>query len=290
MSDVAKTNKSVKHTANRRNAISSFMINAILIVFSVTCIYPVFWMFYSSFKTTREFNNNPVGLPAALHFDNYVQVVTKTLMPAYIKNSAVVTVISLFFILVFGFIAGYFLSRYRFKGRNMLYAYYMVGMLIPIHALLVPIYILTKNIGLINTVSGLVLPYVSFGLPTAVFLIESYVRTVPKEIEEAANIDGSSFSRTLIQIILPMCKPIMVTVAIIQFFTCWNEFSFALILLSEQAKFTVPLGLTLFRGPYATNYPMIMTATVISITPVMILYFSFSGNIIKGMTAGAVKG
>lgn len=290
MSDVAKTNKSVKHTANWRNAISSFIMNAILIVFSVTCIYPFIWMIYSSFKTPAEFNNNPVGLPAALHFDNYVQVVTETLMPTYIKNSAVVTVISLFFILAFGFIAGYFLSRCKFRGRNMLYAYYMLGMLIPIHALLVPTYILMKNVGLINTLSGLALPYISFGLPTAVFLIESYVRTIPKEIEEAANIDGSSFSRTLMQIILPMCRPIMVTVAIIQFFTCWNEFSFALILLSDQVKFTVPLGLTLFQGPHQTDFPMIMTATIVSITPIMILYFSFSDNIIKGMTAGAVKG
>lgn len=287
---MVKSIKSVEHTVNPRKAISSFLTNAVLIVFSITCIYPVFWMIYSSFKTTKEFNNNPVEIPVQLHFENLVQVVTKTLMPTYIKNSAVVTVISLTFILIIGFITGYFLSRFKFKGRNMLYSYFMVGMLIPIHALLVPIYILTKNVGLINTVGGLVLPYVSFGLPVAVFLIESYVGTVPKEIEEAANIDGSSFSRTLLMIMLPMCTPILATVAIIQFFYCWNEFIFALVLLNDQAKFTVPLGLTFFKGPYATNYPMIMTATVVSMIPVMILYFAFSGNVIKGMTAGAVKG
>lgn len=287
---MAKLNKSVKHVVNPRKSISSILMNAILIIFSITCIYPVFWMIYSSFKTTKEFNNDSVGLPAVFHFENYVQVITKTLMPTYIKNSAVVTIISLILILMIGFITGYFLSRFKFKGRKMLYAYFMVGMLIPIHALLVPIYILTKNVGLINNVAGLVLPYVSFGLPTAVFLIESYVRTIPKAIEEAANIDGSSFSRTLLKIILPMCTPILATVAIIEFFTSWNEFSFALVLLSDQAKFTVPLGLTFFKGPYATNYPMIMTATVVSMTPVMILYFAFSGNVIRGMTAGAVKG
>lgn len=281
---------SMKRMDNLRNGFSSFVVNAILIVFSITCVYPVFWMFYSSFKNTKGFNNNPVGLPTELYFENYVHVVTKTLMPTYILNSAVITVISLAFILLIGFITGYFLSRFTFKGRNVLYSYYMIGMLIPIHALLVPIYILTKNVGLVNSAGGLIIPYVSFGLPTAVFLIESYVSTVPKAIEEAASIDGSSFARTLLQIMLPMCKPIMVTVAIIQFFASWNEFSFALVLLSDQNKFTVPLGLTFFKGPYATNYPMIMTATIISITPVMILYFAFSGKVIAGMTAGAVKG
>ena len=282
---MAKRDKSAE-----RITISSFITNAILIVFSITCIYPVIWMLYSAFKTTKDFNNNPIGFPKEIFTDNLVQVFTNTPMLAYMKNSAVITVISLTFILIIGFIAGYFLSRYTFRGRNFLYTYFMIGMLIPIHALLVPIYVLTKGIGLVDTIPGLVLPYVSFGLPTAVFLVESYVRGIPKEMEEAANIDGSSFTRTLFQIMLPMCRPILATVAIIQFFYCWNEFSFSLVLLNTQTKFTVPLGLTFFKGPYSTNYPMIMAATIVSIAPVMILYFAFSGNVIKGMTAGAVKG
>lgn len=282
--------KAIERANTVRKGFSSFVVNTILIIFSLTCVFPVFWMFYSSFKDKAGFNNNPVGLPEELYFDNFAHVVMDTLMPVYILNSAVVTVISLLFILLIGYITGYFLSRYKFRGRNVLYAYYMIGMLIPIHALLVPIYILTKNAGLVNRAAGLIIPYVSFGLPTAIFLIESYIRTIPKAIEEAADIDGSSFSRTLFRIVLPMCRPIMVTVAIIQFFQTWNEFSFALVLLSDRRKFTVPLGLTFFKGPYSTNYPMIMAATIISITPVMILYFGFSGKVIAGMTAGAVKG
>ena len=270
--------------------VSSTFLNGIIIIFSLSCVYPIFWMLYSSFKTTRDFNNNPVGLPADGNIENYIEIITDTLMPNYILNSAVISVISLAFILLIGFVTGYFLSRFKFIGRNILYAYFMLGMLIPIHALLIPIYILSKGVNIVNTVIGLVLPYVSFGLPTAVFLIESYVRSIPREMEEAANIDGSSFTRTLFTIILPMCIPILVTVLIIQFFACWNEFSFALVLLSDQKKFTVPLGLTFFKGQYSTNYPMIMAATIISIAPVMVVYFTLSGKIIEGMTAGAVKG
>lgn len=282
--------KSVGLAGTPRKAISSFLINAILIVFSITCVYPIFWIIYSSLKTTKDFNNNPVGLPAKLYFENYVQVITKSLMPRNMLNSVVITVISLAFILIIGFITGYFLSRFKFRGRNMLYVYYIIGIVFPIHALLVPMYILIKKVGLIDTAVGLILPYIAFGLPITVFLIGSYVHTIPKEIEEAASIDGASLTRTMFTIILPICRPMLVTVGIIQFFGCWNEFMFALVLLNDQNKFTVPLGLTLFQGPYSTNYPMIMAAVATSIVPVLVLYFAFSGNIIKSLAGGAVKG
>lgn len=289
MGDI-NTTVSARQQSTFKRQIISFILNVVVIIFSITCIYPIFWMFYSAFKDTGDFSNNPVGFPARWLVDNYKQVITQTAIPRYILNSAIITVISLAFILLIGFITGYFLSRFKFKGRDMLYAYFLVGMLIPIHALLVPMYIINKNLNLIDTRIGLALPYISFGLPMAIFLIESYVRSIPKEMEEAANIDGSSFSHTLFRIILPICNPILVTVGIIQFFRCWNEFSFALVLLNDPDKFTVPLGLTLFNGPYATNYPMIMAGNIVAIAPVIILYFSMSDKIISGMTAGAVKG
>jgi len=282
--------KFVDRKGTPRMNISLFLINVILIVFSITSVYPIFWMIFSSFKTTKDFNNNPIGLPGKLYFENYIQVITKTLMPKFMLNSAVITFISLAFTLIIGFITGYLLSRFKFMARNILYIYYIIGMLIPIQALLVPLYIIEKKVGIINTAVGLILPYVAFGLPIAIFLIDSYVRNIPKEIEEAASIDGASFTRTMFWIIMPICKPILVVVSIIQFFACWNEFIFALVLLNDINKFTVPLGLTFFRGPYATNYPMIMAGTVVSIVPVMVLYIAFSGNIMKGMTAGAIKG
>ena len=163
-------------------------------------------------------------------------------------------------------------------------------MLIPIHSLLVPIYVVFKKCGLSNQWFTLLFPYVSFGLRWESSWYEGYVKTVPVSLEEAAAIDGSSFSYTLWHIIFPIRKPILVTVAIIQVFSCWNEFSFALVLIKDVGLQTVPLALTQFKGQFASDYPKQMAAMLITMAPIVILYFVFSKQIIKGMVAGAVKG
>ena len=136
----------------------------------------------------------------------------------------------------------------------------------------------------------LIFPYTAFGIPISVFLVESYVRNVPRELEEAAAIDGSGFSRTLFSIILPVCKPILVTIGIIQFFALWNEFTYSLILLSDERLKTISVGLTIFKGQYSTDYPQMMSAMFMAILPAIVLYFAFSKQIIKNMVAGAVTG
>ena len=167
---------------------------------------------------------------------------------------------------------------------------FLMGMLIPIHSLLVPIYLVFRGSNLNNHWYTLIIPYVAFGLPTAIFLVEGFVKGVPTALEEAAAIDGSSFTRTLFQIIMPICRPIMTTVAIINVFTCWNEFSFALVLLRDPKFRTVPLAMTQFTGQFSSDYPKIMAAMLLTMSPIVVLYFTCSKQIIKGMVAGAVKG
>ena len=167
---------------------------------------------------------------------------------------------------------------------------FLMGMLIPIHSLMVPIYIIFSKAGLSNQWYTLLFPYVAFALPMSIFLVQGYVKGIPTELEEAAAIDGSGFSKTLFGIILPVCKPILVTVAIINVFGCWNEFSFALILIKDSALYTVPLGLKQFTGQFNSDYPKIMAAMLMTMSPIVIFYFAFSKQIIKGMVAGAVKG
>ena len=193
-------------------------------------------------------------------------------------------------IVLFGFIVGYILARVKFKGNRALYGMFLMGMLIPIHSLLVPIYVVFQRCGISNRWFTLLLPYVSFGLPMGIFLVEGYVKTIPVSLEEAAAIDGSSFSNTLWTIIFPLCRPILVTVAIIQVFSCWNEFSFALVLIKDVALQTVPLALTQFKGQFASDYPKQMAAMLITMSPFIVLYFAFCKQIIKCMVAGAVKG
>ena len=285
--------KSGKTPAQKaKTGLVGFLLNALMILFSASCIFPLVWMFYSSLKTKRVFNADIIGLPKEPTISNYVKILTN--QDYHIGQSMMAsvrtTLLSVFFIVLFGFIVGYILSRIKFKGNRILYVMFLMGMLIPVHSLLVPIYVVFNKTGLGNQWFTLIIPYVAFGLPIAVFLVEGYIKAIPVELEEAAAIDGSSFSRTLFSIILPIAKPILVTIAIIQVFSCWNEFSFALVLIKDVRLQTVPLAMTMFKGQFASDYPKIMSAMLTTMAPIVILYFVFSKQIIKGMVAGAVKG
>lgn len=269
--------------------VCSFLMNGILIIFTITCVFPVIWLIYSSFKTNAEFAESIFTLPSKLNFDNYIRIIGGSDITKYLLNSICTTTISLVLIILFGYIIGYFLARFTFRGSKLLNILYTIGLLIPIHAIIVPMYIQFNQFNLSDKWYTLIIPYVCFGLPIAIFLTSSYIRAIPHEMEEAAALDGCSFSRTLFQIIMPMCRPVLTTAAIIQFFTCWNEFIFALILVNEE-HMTIPVGMTLFKGQFTAEYPVMMATMVIGMLPALLIYFAFSKHIINGMVTGAVKG
>lgn len=279
-------------TEGIRKTIASLFVNVSLIIFSLSCIFPLVWMFYSSLKSKREFNADVVGLPENPTFNNYIRIITNKDYHIFesVFNSFRTTILSVVIIVLCGFIVGYILSRIDFKGNRFLYIMFLMGMLIPIHSLLVPIYVVFNQTGLNNHWYTLLIPYVAFGLPVAIFLVEGYVKAIPTSLEEAAVIDGSSFSHTLFLIIFPICKPILTTIAIIQTFACWNEFSFALVLIKDPRLQTVPLAMTQFTGQFSSDYTKIMAALLMTMSPIVTFYFVFSKQIIKGMVAGAVKG
>lgn len=281
-----------KESSKAGKYIAGFLMNLILIVFSISCIFPIVWMMYSSLKEKRAFNANIMGLPKNPTLTNYIRILTN---PDYhlgesMWNSVRTTGLSIILIVVFSFVVGYILARIRFKLNRPLYLMFLMGMLIPIHSLLVPIYVVFNKCGISNQWYTLLLPYISFALPMGIFLVEGYVKGIPVSLEEAAAIDGSNFSHTLWTIIFPICKPILVTVGIIQIFSCWNEFSFALVLIKSVDLQTVPLALTQFKGQFASDYPKQMAAMLITMSPIIVMYFAFSKQIIKGMVSGAVKG
>ena len=287
---MAKTKSAGAHKA-KKGLLGIFM-NLILWIFSLSCLFPIVWMIYSSLKEKRVFNADIVGLPKNPTLINYTRILTNPdyHLPESMFNSFRTTALSILLIVAFSFIVGYILARVRFKLNRVLYVMFLMGMLIPIHSLLVPIYVVFKKCNISNQWFTLLLPYVSFGLPMGIFLVEGFVKTVPVDLEEAAAIDGSNFTHTLWTIIFPICRPILVTVAIIQVFSCWNEFSFALVLIKDVGLQTVPLALTQFKGQFASDYPKQMAAMLLTMAPIVVLYFAFSRQIIKGMVAGAVKG
>ena len=277
-------------TGNPLAAVRKWLINIITALFSLTCLYPILWMVNSSLKSQKEFSVDIISLPAAPAFENYAAAIRTGRMLEFFGNSVFSTVISVLFIVILGFITGYFLSRYDFTGRKILYIIFLSGMLIPVHGLLVPIFIQFKKLGLLNQRFTLLLPYTAFGLPLAIFLFESFIKSIPEEMEEAACMDGLNVSQILFRIILPMTRPIMATVIIMSVLHWWNEFPFALVLLSSDKLKTLPIGLANFSGAFSTNYTQMMAALVIATAPVIIVYLLFYKQIITGMTAGAVKG
>ncbi|MEG0752655.1 MAG: carbohydrate ABC transporter permease, partial [Angelakisella sp.] len=170
--------RALSPTTRLGHVTGSILSNGILWIFSFTCIFPIIWMLYSSFKTQTAFNADIIALPTKLYWGNYVDILQNTRLPRYMLNSLVVTFVSLALIVLIGFITGYFLGRFRFWGDKALGIYFLLGMLVPVHALMVPMYVLFKNSHLSNQWFTLVLPYVAFGLPVTVFLVQSYVRSL----------------------------------------------------------------------------------------------------------------
>lgn len=270
--------------------IGKIILNILLIIYSFSCIFPIIWMAYSSLKTSAEFNRDIISLPTKLNFENYVEAFKTGKMAVYSLNSAFNAVIALVFTLLIAYVIGYFIARFEFKGRKLIYILFMFGMFVPIYALLVPVFIQFKTFGLFDKRITLIIPYVAFGLPIGVFLCESFIRGIPKEMEEAAVIDGAGLSRILFSIVLPMTKPILVTIGILQFCSNWNEFPLALVLVNSESYKTVPIGLQNFSGQYATDYPTMMAGLMLATLPIIVIYLIFNKNIIEGMTSGAVKG
>ena len=275
----------------KRTAVSLFA-NIVIIIFSLSCLFPVVWMLYSSFKGQKEFNDNVISLPKTFYLGNYVNVIGRQDANLFraVSNSLYTTSFAILFIVLFGFITGYILGRTRFKGNRIIFSLFLLGMLIPIHSLMIPVYVLFRRFHLADSLTGLALPYIAFGLPVAIFLVESYIKGIPTSIEEAASIDGASFHRTLFTIMMPMCRPILSAIAVIQTFFAWNEFSFALVLISNAKKRTVPLEIAMLKGQYSSNYPQIFATMLLAMIPAIIFYCLFRRQVMKGMVAGAVKG
>ncbi len=266
-------------------------VNVVPMLYALTCVFPIVWLLYTTFKTQTEFSIDVLALPKSwTNFTNYAYVLNKMPILQAMLNTLRITAIVLVLVLFFAFVNGYFMARFRFRGKGPLSLMYMSNLLIPIHAILVPVYILFSKLGLSNHWYSTIIPCVCMELTTSIFLVRSYLQSVPRELEEAASIDGSSFSRTMFSIVLPTVRPVLVTCGIISFFHVWNEFPFSLILFNDERYYTMPLMLMRFKGEYFTDYPRVMTSLFVAIIPALIIYSLFSKQIIKGMMAGAVKG
>lgn len=251
---------------------------------------PFLFLVLNSFKGKFEILTKGIfALPEKWNFANYQEVINGGIH-RFFANSVIVVGLSLFLLLFITACASYPLARFRFKFAKPIYAFVVACMSIPLHITLIPIFKLSTKIGIYDSIWALIGPYIAFGIPISVFILTTFMEAVPREIEESAEIDGCNKYKIFFSIILPLAKPGLATLAIYNGVNMWNEFSFAYTLTQSVENRTLPLALWEFQGRYSANIPMIMTVLTLTLLPMIIMFIIFQENLVKGMTAGAVKG
>lgn len=268
----------------------NLLLYTALFLFSLTTLYSLVWMFYTSLKSNQDISMSIFALPTKLHFENYVNAWRTAKIGVYFFNSLLVAVIAIGLTILIGASAAFILAKFEFKFQRLIYTIFIVGMLIPLQSILVPLFIQMRSFNLLNSYWSLILSYTAFGLPITIFILESFIRGLPDSVLEAAVLDGSSIPGLFARIILPMSRPALATVVILNFLNNWKEFSFALIFINDDSRKTLPIGLYNFIGAHSSQYAELMAALTISSIPLILLYIILQEQVIKGMTAGAVKG
>ncbi|MDR1195670.1 MAG: carbohydrate ABC transporter permease [Endomicrobium sp.] len=273
-----------------KKTIVDTVTHIILIAVSATCLFPVFWMLSSSLKTQDQIFSKMTLLPETWNWSNYVTAFIKADFGQYFLNSVFYTVVGVFFVVFISSLAAYAFARLDFFGKNIFFYMLIATLLIPIPGVFVPLYLLLKSLGLLDSRLGLLLCYISNGLAFAIFLLKGFFDDLPKEIEEAALIDGCSRFGIYWRIALPLAKPALATIVIMNSLTIWNEFLLALVVLQDKAKMPIQRGLMVFQGTFITDYPLLMAGLTIATIPIVIVYLLMQKHIVKGIAAGALKG
>lgn len=276
-----------------KNLTNKILVKTVLFILGISWFlitaYPLLFMFITSLKNNMEFFESIWSFPKQFNFDNYRRVFESGFLK-YFLNSLLVSILSVVLIIVTGSMASYAITRFKFRYSNVIFSLFLAGMMIPIHITLIPLYKMTQSFGLYDNLYGLVGPYVAFNLPTSIFILTGFMKDIPIEMEEAAYMDGANAFQIFTKVIFPLSKPAISTVAIYNFLMLWNEFVYALVLLSSQKNWNLTMGLWNFQGEFGVNIPLVMAALFMSILPLILVYIFLQEKIIKGMMAGAIKG
>jgi raffinose/stachyose/melibiose transport system permease protein len=264
--------------------------HAVLILWSLVVLFPIWTMLINSVKPKREIFRNPFGLPSEITFEGYQNAWTDGRFDLYFGNSLFVTIVSLVLILILGSLAAYALANWRSRASNFLYIYFIAGLMIPIRLGTINLFQIIQSLHLEDSLFSLIPVYIAMGLPIATFVLTSFIRSVPSELLDAARIDGASEWRVYATIILPVVRPALATVTIFNMIPIWNDLWFPLIFIRAQGSRTVTLGVSLLFGQYQTDWTRALSALSMAAVPVLVVYLLMSTQFIKGLTAGALKG
>jgi len=266
------------------------LIYIFLILMVVLYLLPLVWVFTVSFKTNAEIFTNPFGLPEGIFLENYQIAWSAGKLGIATANSFFVCVVTLVLSMIIGSMVSFAIGRMKWKLSGLTMVYFMTGMMIPVHCVLIPLFTRFAKVGLSNNLWGLILPYLTFALPTTIYIMTGFFKGMPNELIESATIDGCSIYQIFYKIALPLCKTGLFVTGLMTFVANWNELLLAMVFISDDTKKTLPVSLSKFVGPYNTNYSQMFAAIIIAIIPTIVVYCAFSNQIVDGLTAGAVKG
>jgi N,N'-diacetylchitobiose transport system permease protein len=271
-------------------------LNGAGVLVALFALFPVWWMVSTSFKPNREiFSGQPVPVPRHPTLSHYREILTGDLIPGatfvdFFLNSVLVAVATVVVSSLVALLAATAVARFRFRLRTTFLIMLLIVQMIPLEALVIPLFLMIRRLGLYNTLPSLILTYIGFSLPFAVWMLRGFVAAVPRELEEAAAIDGASWAQTFRKILLPLVAPGLVATSIFSFITAWNELIFALTFINDQSKYTLPVAVTFFFGRDDTAWGLVMAASTLLTLPVVVFFLLVQRRMVTGLVAGAVKG
>jgi ABC-type glycerol-3-phosphate transport system permease component len=256
-----------------------------LSILGVIMIGPLFWIVTMSLKTKREFISNPLALPSEMNFENFLRIFSEEKMLRFFENSVFITIISVGIVLLASMLAGYALARINFPGNRLLFTMFLIGDAIPIFVVLIPLYLYIQAIGISGTYWSIFLPYSAMNMGLAVYMMRGFFRTITKDLEDAAMIEGCNTWQLIVHIMLPMVRPGMMVIGVLMFISYWNEYFLVQVLAPSQDLFTLPAGMaSMFLGRFGSNYPIWGAGILISIIPTILLFTFAQDKIIQGWT------
>ena len=254
--------------------------------YAAVALVPMVVMVIDSLRPNAEVLSRPLALPATLDFASYATAWTQASFSTYVRNSVLVTVGAVALDVIVSLPAAYALGRFPFRANGVLTAYFLAGLMLPIRLGILPIFYLLGSIGLVDSRLGLILVYASSGVPFSIFIMSAFFRGLPRELEEAARIDGAGELRIFARVMVPLVKPAIATVVVFRFVPLWNDFFFPLVLLRTTDRYTLPVGLTQFFGEFQTNWSALFAGLVIATVPLVVLFLVATRQIVEGLTAG----
>jgi raffinose/stachyose/melibiose transport system permease protein len=268
---------------------SSVIVGFVALLLIGMMLAPVVYIILGGFRSNAEITVDPSGFPTRWNWENYADVLGSGVFWGQVGNSAIAAIATTVFVVALGLMAAYALSRYRFRGRGAVYALFTAGLMFPMTVAITPLYILVRNLGLTNSLTGVIIPQIAFALPLTIIILSPFLAAIPKELQEASSIDGLGRLGFFWRMVLPLAVPAVVTVGILAFVNSWNSYMLPLFILNNEASYTLPLGTQAFASQYSVDTARVLAFTSLSMIPALLFFSVFERRIVGGLT-GAVKG